>query len=122
MKEGMRIWISYTNQWKNHPRTDQSSHWGDARPLSLSKAIEAVAARKTAKRSDGHLEFNPQKTKVLPEPPDKKPSSRKIVFSRPVEEVRLVSRMLFDADDEKPGIVGEKCFELTLAKSKKRGG
>ena len=45
MKEGMRIWISYTNQWKNHPRSDQSSHWEDARPLSLSKAIEAVALR-----------------------------------------------------------------------------
>ena len=44
------------------------------------------------------------------------------MFSRPIEELRLVSKMLFDIDDEKPGIVGEKCFELTLAKAKKQDG
>jgi hypothetical protein len=121
MKEGMRIWISYTNQWKNHPRADQSSHWEDARPMSLSKAIETVAARKSTKKTDDVIEFNPQKAKVLPEPEEKKPSSRRIVFSRPAEEVRLVSKMLFDDPDEKPGIVGDKCFEMQLTKAEKRG-
>lgn len=122
MKEGMRIWISYTNQWKNHPRSDQSTHWEDARPLSLSKAIAAVALRNTAKKTEAHIEFNPQKAKILPMPKDKSPSSRRIVFSRPIEEVRLVSKMLFESDDEKPGIVGERCFELVLTKAKQKGG
>ena len=122
MKEGMRVWISYTNQWKNHPRADQSNYWEDAKPLSLGKAIASVAARSTIKKSDSQIEFNPQKAKVLPEPPGKTPSSRKVVFSRPAEEIRLVSKMLFDVDDEKPGIVGEKCFELTLAKAQKQDG
>lgn len=122
MKEGMRIWISYTNQWKNHPRSDQSSHWETARPLPLSKAIEAVASRKLAKKIGGVIEFNPQKVKVLPEPENKKPSSRRIVFSRPAEEVRLVSKMLFDEPNEKAGIVGDKCFEMQLTKAQKQGG
>ena len=122
MKEGMRIWISYTNQWKNHPRTDQSSHWEDARPMPLSKAIEMVASRKSTKKTGDLIEFNPQKARVLPVPEDKTPSSRKIVFSRPAEEVRLVSKMLFDDPDEKPGIVGDKCFEMQFTKAKKRGG
>lgn len=121
MKEGMRIWISYTNQWKNHPRADQSSHWDDARPMPLGKAIDAVASRSSTKKTDGVIEFNPQKAKVLPQPEDKMPSSRKIVFSRPAEEIRLVSEMLFDEPDEKPGIVGDKCFEMQLTKAKKRG-
>jgi hypothetical protein len=120
MKEGMRIWISYTNQWKNHPRADQSNYWEDSKPLSLSKTIAAVAMRSDVKKSETQLEFNPQKAKVLPEPPGKTPSSRRIVFSRPIEEVRLVSKMLFDTNEEKPGIVGEKCFELTLARAKSR--
>lgn len=119
MKEGMRIWISYTNQWKNHPRSDQSIYWEDARPMPLSRAIEAVASRILTKRANGVIEFNPQKAKVLPEPEDRKPSSRRIVFSRPVEEVRLVSKLLFDVPDEKPGIVGDKCFEMQLTKVKK---
>lgn len=122
MKEGMRIWISYTNQWKNHPRSDQSSHWVTARPMPLSKAIEAVASRKLAKKIGDVIEFNPQKAKVLPEPENKKPSSRRIVFSRPAEEVRLVSKMLFDEPDEKAGIVGDKCFEMQLTKAQKQGG
>lgn len=121
MKEGMRIWISYTNQWKNHPRADQSSYWEDARPMPLSGAIEAVASRKLTKKANDYIEFNPQKAKVLPEPEDKKPSSRKIVFSRPAEEVRLVSKLLFDDPEERPGIVGDKCFELQLTKAKSSG-
>ncbi len=121
MKEGMRIWISYTNQWKNHPRADQSSYWEDARPMSLSVAIKKVASRKSTKKTGSVIEFNPQKAKVLPEPENRKPSSKKIVFSRPVEELRLVSKMLFDDPDEKPGIVGDKCFDMQLAKAKKRG-
>jgi hypothetical protein len=119
MKEGMRVWTSYTNQWKNHPRADQSRHFEDARAMPLSEAIEAVATRKLARKTDGQIEFNPQKAKVLPEPKDKTPSSRRIVFSRPVEEVRLVSKLLFDDVDEKPGIVGDRCFELQLAKAMK---
>jgi len=121
MKEGMRVWISYINQWRNHPCARQSDDWADARPLSQASAIAAVAARSVT-RSDGQIEFNPQKAKVLPEPPGKTPSSRRIVFSRPVEEIRVISKALFDAADEKPGIVGDKCFALTLAMAGKEDG
>uniref|UniRef100_UPI0035B224E7 ATP-binding protein n=1 Tax=Paenirhodobacter enshiensis TaxID=1105367 RepID=UPI0035B224E7 len=119
MKEGMRVWISYTNQWKNYPRADQSRHWEKSKPLSLSKAIAAVALRDDVKKIGSQIEFNPQKAKVLPEPPGKTPSSRRIIFSRPIEEIRMVSRMLFDTDDEKPGIIGDRCFELMLDTAKK---
>jgi len=88
MKEGMRIWINYTNAWKNHPRADQTPYWETAQPLSLRRAIEVVSTRDYVSKPDGSIEFNPQKHKVLPLPPTQKPSSRKIVFSRPVEEIR----------------------------------
>jgi hypothetical protein len=121
MKEGMRVWISYTNRWKNHPREDQASHWSDAKPMSLGKAIEAVAPRASTKRGSDVLEFDPRKVKgALPEPKGSTPSSRRIVFSRPVEEVRAVSEMLFDDANEKPGIVGDKCFEIQLVKADKK--
>jgi hypothetical protein len=89
--------------------------------MPLGMAIEAVATRKLTRKVGDTIEFNPQKAKVLPEPEDKKPSSRKIVFSRPAEEVRLVSKLLFDDPEEKPGIVGDKCFEMQLAKAMKQG-
>jgi hypothetical protein len=121
MKEGMRVWISYTNRWKNHPREDQASHWSDAKPMSLSRAIEAVSPRAASKRGSDTLEFDPRKVKgALPEPKDSNPSARRIVFSRPAEEVRAVSMMLFDDASEKPGIVGDKCFEMQLVKATRR--
>ena len=114
MKEGMRVWISYTNKWKNRPLSDQSVYWKDARPLALGSVVDAIATRPNARRTDGRIEFNPQKHpgSSFPEPEGLNPSSRRIIFSRPIEEIRLVSKALFDSSDEKPGIVGEKCFEL----------
>lgn len=126
MKEGMRVWISYTNDWKNHPRSDQQGYWQDAHPLPLGRAFEAVASRKAARKwterdAAGQVtqavEFNPRKANVLPKPTEKKPSSRRIVFSRPAEEIRLVSIMLFDDPDERPGTVGDECFRIQLTKA-----
>lgn len=123
MKEGMRVWISYTNDWKNHPRADQHIYWHDAQPLSLSKAIEKVASRTSTKKTSTSndademsevIEFNPKKNNVLPKPEQKKPSSKRIVFSRPIEDVRAVSKMLFDDPDMNAGIVGDECFKIQL--------
>jgi len=125
MKEGMRVWIDYTNQWKNQAGSEQQQarHWEDARPMPLSKAIEAVAQRKAAKKSDDEgIEFNPKKNKVLPAPLNKTPSSRRVTFSTPASEIRLVGKALLDDEDARPGDVGEKAFDLALAKAKKRGG
>lgn len=124
MKEGMRVWIDYTNQWKNQASSEQlqASHWEDAQPMPLSKAIEAVARRKATKKfDDGGVEYNPKKHKVLPVPPSKTPSSRRVTFSKPAEDIRLVGKALLDDENAKPGDVGEKAFDLALAKAKKRG-
>ena len=114
MKEGMRIWISYTNAWKNHPRSDQTQYWEDANPMALRETINVVSRRDKAGKADGSIEFNPQKQRVIPLPPPQRPSSRRIVFSRPIEEIRAISKVLFDSYDEKPGVIGDKCFEDVL--------
>ena len=119
MKEGMRVWINYTNAWKNHPRSDQTQYWDAAKPLPLRKAIEEVSKRENVEKANGTIEFNPQKRKVLPLPPERKPTSRRIVFSRPIEEIRMVSKFLLDSLEEKPGIVGDKCFERVLGEAKR---
>jgi hypothetical protein len=120
MKEGLRVWISHTNAWKNHPKSDQAEYWNTAQPLSLHEAVKSVLKRGVTEKLDGSCEYNPAKKKVLPQPPSKTPSSRRIVFSRPIEEIRDVSKALFDRADEKPGVVGEKCFEVVLERSRKR--
>jgi len=122
MKEGMRIWINYTNIWKNHPRSNQTQYWEKAKPLSLRRTVDLISTRDRAVKTDGSIEFNPQKNRVIPLPPTEIPSSCKIVYSRPIEEIRIVSKSLFDDYDEKPGIIGDKCFELVLNEVNKKGG
>lgn len=125
MRDAMRVWIDYTNDWKNQANAEQqqAGAWEGARPMPLGKAIEAVAQRKATKKSDDEgVEFNPKKSKVLPEPPSKTPSSRRVTFSKPAEEIRLVGKVLLDDENARPGDVGEKAFDLALAKAKKRGG
>jgi len=122
MREGLRVWTTHTNTWKNHPRADQASFWASARPLDLARAIAAVSERKLTSKADGGVEYNPAKDKVLPVPPGKTPSSRRIVFSRPMEEIRAVSTYLFDKEDEKPGVVGDRCFEMVRVKAMPSGG
>lgn len=121
MKEALRVWINHTNAWKNYTKSDQREYWEAAKPMSLHDAVKTVLKRGVSEKPDGSREYNPAKKKVLPQPPNKTPSSRKIVFSRPIEEIREVSKTLFDREDEKPGIVGEKCFELVLERGNKRG-
>lgn len=124
MKEGMRVWIDYTNQWKNHAASEQEQarHWEDAAPMALKAAIDKVAARAAAKKSDdasASVEYNPKKAKVLPAPPNKTPSDRRVTFSKPVEDIRIVAKALLADENAKPGIVGERCFDLVLTKAKK---
>ena len=121
MKEGMRMWVNYTNTWKNHPRADQTQYWQSAKALPIRQAIKTVSQRPAANRVAGVIEFNPVKQKVMPQPPTKQPSSRRIVFSRPIEEIKTVSQRLFERDDVKPGIVGERCFEIVLSQSRQGG-
>jgi hypothetical protein len=125
MKEGMRVWIDYTNQWKNQASSEQQQarHWEDARPMPLNQAIDTVSQRKATKKSeDQGVEFNPRKNKVLPEPPSKAPSDRRISFSKPIEEIRLIGKALLDDENALPNTVGAKSFDLVLAQAKKKGG
>lgn len=121
MKEGLRVWINHTNAWKNYTKSDQAEYWESAKPMSLHEAVKTVLKRGVTEKLDGSREYNPAKKKVLPQPPNKTPSARRIAFTKPIEEIREVSKTLFDREDEKPGIVGEKCFEYVLNRSRKRG-
>ena len=119
MKEGMRVWVNYTNKWKNHPRADQSQYWVAAKALPIRKVIEEVAKRASTRKSGEVIEFNPAKNNAIPLPSESKPTSRRISFSRPVEEIRTISEHLFEQENEQPSIVGDKCFEIVLMQCKK---
>lgn len=122
MKEGMRIWVNYTNTWKNYPRENQTIYWKDAKPMPLREVFSTLQSRAKVSRKDGSIEFNPSKQKIIPKPKGATPSSKRIIFSKPAEEVRLVSEYLFQDQGVKPGTVGEKCFNLILSEAEDSEG
>ena len=122
MRDGLRVWINYTNQWKNNPRSDQTKYWESSKPMSINAAIDVISKRDTTTKIDGSIEYNPKKKKVLPEPETNKPSSKRITYSKPFEQVKEVSNFLFDRDSESPAIVGDKSFEYVLSKARQEQG
>ena len=87
----------------------------------LQKQSRLLKRRDITNKQDGGIEYNPTKKKVLPVPETKKPSSKKIVFSRPIEEIKEVSDVLFDREDESPSVVGDQCFQAVLDNARKQG-
>jgi hypothetical protein len=119
MREGIKFFISYTNQWKGrneeeriHSKaTDKVSY-----PLLFeSKDLEKRGIR--LQKKDGGLIFRPD----LPKPPNDKEYAI-IRFSRSKDDIEIV-RNFFYSDrsiEVKPSKVGENCFDFVL--KKKAGG
>ena len=122
MYEGMRMFIDYTNTWKNHDVESRSKAWADAEPMSAENAVRAVSKRVEKSQDSDLVYFNPRKNEAFPEPPQTKQSSRRITFSRPLGEVKTLSEWFFDIDDEKPSRIGEECWLQALAIVEKSEG
>jgi len=116
MRDGLRLFISHTNKWKNHPKSDQSEYWKDAKSVNLKDAIDIVKSQ--AKLKNGILEYNPVKENVLPLPKDDKPTLKRIIYSKSISEINLVSQYFYGNIIKSPGEVGEKCFDIILKKAK----
>lgn len=116
MKKAMRVWLTYTNHWKNHAKEVRSEHWKDAKPQPVRVAVEQVLLRTGQGRETkkGAEIYNPLKAKVIPIPKDKILSGRRISFIKPKEEIKELSEALFGNDAESPARVGQVCFEQVL--------
>lgn len=122
MYEGMRMFIDYTNSWKNHDAESRSKAWEDAEPMSAENAVKAVSKRVEKSADSDLVYFNPRKNDAFPEPPQARQSSRRITFSRPLGEVKTLSEWFFDIEDEKPSRIGEECWIQALAIIEKNEG
>jgi hypothetical protein len=88
----------------------------------LSQVVEQVASRPNVTKLRGAIEFNPKKQPggSFPQPKGDRPSSRRIVFTRPNEDIKFISNALFESSDIKPSQVGEACFDTILIAEKSK--
>ena len=117
MREGMRIFINYTNKWKGRAE-ESKKHVEGAKALPFyevkegAKTLNFTSTRKSVPKGD---QYKP----TLPEPKKPESKKRRISFVKNVDEVKCVADYLFDDEDETPSVVGEHCFDLILQEARR---
>lgn len=112
MREGMRVFIDYTNRWKG--RVDESKLNIDKLlpiPFDQIKTQSASLSFNSTKKSiPKGLQFKPD----LPVPTELSPRLKRISFVKSVENVNVVALHLFGERDSDASAVGERCFDLVF--------
>jgi hypothetical protein len=121
MKNGMKIFTSYTNKWKNFPRSDQKQFFDSVAKLEIPDIFETVIKnipedKWTTKKKDyeGGKEFIPN----LPPAPRQKPDTKRISFTKKIRDIKDVAEYLFDDSNVDPNNVGEEAFNYVLSRAK----
>jgi hypothetical protein len=120
MMEGMKLFTDYTYSWKQE--LDSAKNQIKAAPLRNLAQLKAYSSEhqnefSRSKRTIGGATLQPS----LPKPKREEGVTRRISFSRPIDDIAFVKRYLFGEDVEKdPSEVGEKCFDNTFKRAKQK--
>ncbi len=129
MREGLRLFTTHTNKWKQVTKAkaeEQSQEKTKNARTKLEtptamfdqvKAIEESASPSAPKiwksvKSD-QFEIERRYIPNLPSPPVMDQTKR-ISFSKPIEDIRTIGEFLLDDPDSSPSAVGEACFQMIL--------
>lgn len=123
MREGLKLFTSYTNKWKkNIP--EERERISELKSISPSEVFLTLPneAWITPRRRGGRSLSNEKKyIPKLPMPRSQANGSktRQISFSRPAKEIQLVAEYLFEDAERDSSEVGNECFSRVLQEAKK---
>lgn len=109
MIEGMRLFVDYTNQWKNLRVKEKDTIISKTTTSSLESISVGNTAISVRDGSNGRIS-----KPTLPRPPSSIPTSRFIRYSKLITEIETVSEFLLDDPNQSPSDVGEACFDKVL--------
>lgn len=115
MREGMRVFTSYTNQWKGQAEAS-NQHIGKGSPLSFAE-LRASARRLTfsaTRTLPPGRQYKPQ----LPRPPRLQPTQRRVSFVKETGQIQAVADYFGDSEMA-PGHVGANCFDFVYGEVRK---
>ena len=111
MREGMKVFTNFTNQWKG--KGDASQEYidsGKALALDETKTKSEKLKLNPVRSGLRGMQFMPKLPRPKPEPSSKK----RISYSKDLEEIQIVQDYLFEENSVTPSQVGEKCFDQML--------
>lgn len=118
MREGMNIFINFTNKWKGKAEEIQKYiESGDLMALDEIKTkaaqSESISFNSTKRAVQGGEQYKPP----LPMPKQLASNKRRVSFIKNKEEIQLVAEY-FDCPEADASEVGEKCFDLVLSEAR----
>ena len=118
MIKGMRIFVNYTNKWKNQRDKERRTVLLDVKHETLDTLINSETLQEKMKTSRTE-----PKAKVyipkLPEPPKEDDGMRVIKYSKHKDEIEKIAEEYFENEELSSSDVGIKCFEDILVKVNK---
>jgi hypothetical protein len=119
MRDGLRVFTNFTNVLKRMNSTEREGLFRAAEPVEVKEIRSQVARLKpeawVTERGRAGKTYYPK----LPTP--KQSDDKRMVFLRPLSQVRKVARYLFDDPDTSPSTTAGGAFDhvLELAKGKR---
>ena len=113
MRDALKHFTSFTNKWKSQsPERDEIQ--GTVKAIDIRSAAISIPANKwkTVKKGIQGRRFVP----TLPEPVQEN-KTRRIQFTKPIEEIAAIGAYLLDDAKAKPADVGIATFEWALKKA-----
>ena len=111
MREGMKLFTTYTNHWKND--ADESKRQialGDPYTLDeIKKEVETLKMNPVKSGLKGE-----QFKRKLPRPKPAESTKRQISYSKELDDIQTVKSYLFNGKEVSPSKVGEECFDQML--------
>ena len=114
VSEGIVTFTSFTNKWKGKERETDKLIEQVERIEATSVALAAQHGIAARGQGGGARKYIPS----LPRPQTER-TTRRIAFSRDIDEIHAVSKHLFGDANVAPGEVGSACFDWILKSSKK---
>ena len=115
MIQGLKKFTSYTNKWKKDYQGEREIS-SAAVPVTINNLFSEMTDNKLwtnvkNKQTEQKLDL------PLPTPRDSDPT-RRVVFSKSLRDIQLVSEYLFENSNVSPSDVGAECFDIILRKAK----
>ena len=129
MREGLRLFTSHTNKWKQVTKAQKNQQKASTKqkrtkletPATMFEQVKAIDDSAPAQsgqkiwKSVKSDEFEVERRYIpnLPSPPELAQTKR-ISFSKPIEDIRTIGEFLLDDPDCSPSAIGEACFQTIL--------
>jgi hypothetical protein len=113
MREGLRLFTSYTNNWKKE-LSKEYKRSELAKPQSIQEIFNKVSASPNKWTNVRNRSTERKYVPNLPKPIFKKKDNHIIRFSKLKEEIEIASEFLFEDENISASKVGEACFDYIL--------